>query len=265
MPPEKSSGPKTSGPSRKCDHMASQNLKTVIVTGVSQGLGLAIARRVAADPAYRLVGLSRKLTPAYEALIAEHGDKVEFHAFDVSGIGAIPAFVRDTVDRHGPIWGLVNNAGIGKDGVLATQHITDIEYMMTVNLTSAIVFAKYASRSMLSARAGRIVSISSIIASTGFNGLAAYAATKAGLEGFTRSLSRELGKRGITVNCVAPGYMVTEMSLGIPSDKMDSIKRRAPLGLPDPEDAAGAVLYLLGPDGGKVSGTVITVDGGSTA
>ena len=242
------------------------NLKTVIVTGVSQGLGLAIARRVAADPSYRLVGLSRKLTPAYEALIAEYGaDKVEFHPFDVSNLDAIPPFIRETVDRHGPIWGVVNNAGIGKDGVLATQHLTDIQYMIDVNLTSAIVFAKYASRSMLSARAGRIISISSIIASTGFNRLAAYAATKAGLEGFTRSLSRELGKRGITVNCVAPGYMVTEMSLGIPSDKMDSIKRRAPLGLPDPDDAAGAVMYLLGPDGGKVSGTVITVDGGSTA
>lgn len=241
-------------------------LKTVIVTGVSQGLGLAIARRVAADPSYRLIGLSRKLTPGYEALIAEYGaEKVEFHPFDVSKLDAIPPFIRQTVDKYGPIWGIVNNAGIGKDGVLATQHLTDIQYMMDVNLTSAIVFAKYASRSMLSARAGRIISISSIIASTGFNGLAAYAATKAGLEGFTRSLSRELGKRGITVNCVAPGYMETEMSLGIPSDKMDSIKRRAPLGLPTPDDAAGAVMYLLGPDGGRTSGTVITVDGGSTA
>ena len=136
-------------------------LKTVIVTGVSQGLGLAIARRVAADPSYRLVGLSRKLTPAYEALIAEYGeDKVEFHPFDVSKLDAIPPFIRQTVDRHGPIWGVVNNAGIGKDGVLATQHLTDIQYMIDVNLTSAIVFAKYASRSMLSARAGRIISIS---------------------------------------------------------------------------------------------------------
>lgn len=240
-------------------------LKTVIVTGVSQGLGLAIAERVAADPAYRLIGLSRKLTPAYTALMEAQPEKVEFHPFDVHEVEAIPEFIRTTVARHGPIYGLVNNAGVGRDGVLATQHLTDIEYMIRVNLTAAIVFAKYASRSMLSARAGRIVSVSSIIAQTGFNGLAAYAATKAGLEGFTRSLSRELGKRGITVNCLAPGYMETEMSLGIPSDKMESIKRRAPLGLPTPADAAGAVMYFLGPDGARTSGTVVTVDGGSTA
>jgi len=173
--------------------------------------------------------------------------------------------VNDITGRHGPLWGLVNNAAIGMDGVLATMHRTDIERVILVNLTAPLVLTKHVSRGMLSARAGRIVNISSIIAQTGFNGLAAYAASKAGLEGMTRSLSRELGKRGITVNCVAPGYMETEMTEGIDVHQMAAIRRRAPLGLAEPADAAGAVAYLLGAEAGRISGTVLTVDGGSTA
>jgi 3-oxoacyl-[acyl-carrier protein] reductase len=145
------------------------------------------------------------------------------------------------------------------------MHQSDIDRVMATNLTGPIVFTKYISRSMLSRGEGRIVNISSIIASTGFHGLSVYAATKAGLEGFTRSLSREIGKLGLTVNCVAPGYMETEMTEGLQGGKLDSIRRRAPLGLPRVEDAAGAVSYLLGPDAARVTGAVLTVDGGSTA
>lgn len=240
-------------------------LKNVIVTGVSKGLGLAIARRLADLPEYRLLGLSRSLTAEYQALIDAHPDRVSHIPFDAENIAAIAGIVGDITRAHGKIYGLVNNAGMGLDGVLATQHASDIEKVLKVNLEAPITLCKYASRSMLAAREGRIVNISSIIASTGFHGLAAYAASKAGLEGLTRSLSRELGKRHITVNCVAPGYMETEMTKGIDVHKMASIRRRAPLGLPSPEDAAGAVIYLLGPDGARVSGSVITVDGGSTA
>ena len=118
---------------------------------------------------------------------------------------------------------------------------------------------------MLAKRAGRIINVSSIIANTGFHGLSVYAASKAGLEGFTRSLSREVGKMGLTVNCVAPGYMETDMTGGLDVHKMASIRRRAPLGLPTTDDAAGAVAYLLGPDAGRVTGTVMTIVGGSTA
>jgi 3-oxoacyl-[acyl-carrier protein] reductase len=112
---------------------------------------------------------------------------------------------------------------------------------------------------------GRIVNVSSIVASTGFHGLSVYAATKAGLEGFTRSLSREAGKRNITVNCVAPGYMETEMMAGLPSEKLESARRRAPLGLPRPEHVAAAISYLLRPEASTVTGTILTVDGGSSA
>ena len=185
--------------------------------------------------------------------------------FDVGDLGAIPQMVSDLVAKHGTFWGLVNNAGIGMDGVLATMHRTDIEKVLAVNLTAPLILTKYVSRGMLSARKGRIVNISSIIASTGFHGLAAYAASKAGLEGMTRSLSRELGKRGITVNCVAPGYMETEMTSGMDSHQMASIRRRATLGLAEPADAAAAVAYLLSPEAARITGTVLTVDGGSTA
>jgi 3-oxoacyl-[acyl-carrier protein] reductase len=240
-------------------------LRTILVTGASKGLGLAIAQRLAAQPDTRVIGLSRSVGNGFQALIDAQPDRIHHIAFDAGDIGAIAGIVGDITARHGRIYGLVNNAGMGLDGVLATQHASDIARVLRVNLEAPITLCKYVSRSMLAAREGRIVNISSIIASTGFHGLAAYAASKAGLEGLTFSLSRELGKRGITVNCVAPGYMETEMTEGIDLHKMAQIRRRAPLGLARPEDAAGAVIYLLGPDGARVSGTVVTVDGGSTA
>ena len=118
---------------------------------------------------------------------------------------------------------------------------------------------------MMLQRGGRIVNVSSIIARTGFSGLSVYAASKAGLEGLSRSLARELGRVGITVNCVAPGYMQTEMTRSLEGEQLESVRRRSPLGLPLVEDAAAAVYYLLSPDAARVTGTVITVDGGSTA
>lgn len=241
-------------------------VKTVLITGASRGLGLATAARllVASEP-YHVIGLSRNLSPAYEALVAGSGGRAEFLAFDVGDLEAIPQMIANLVAKHGAFWGLVNNAAIGMDGVLATMHRTDIEKVLAVNLTAPLILTKYVSRGMLSARQGRIVNISSIIASTGFHGLAAYAASKAGLEGMTRSLSRELGKRNITVNCVAPGYMETEMTQGIDVHQMASIRRRATLGLAEPADAAGAVAYLLSPEAARITGTVLTVDGGSTA
>jgi 3-oxoacyl-[acyl-carrier protein] reductase len=241
-------------------------VKTILVSGVSRGLGLAIVARLLEDrEAYNVVGISRSLSPAYQALMERANGRASFLQFDVGNLSAIPQLVADLFAQHGPFWGLVNNAGIGMDGVLATMHRTDIEKVLAVNLTAPLIFIKYVSRGMLAARQGRIVNISSIIASTGFHGLAAYAASKAGLEGMTRSLSRELGKRGITVNCVAPGYMETEMTKGLDVHQMASIRRRATLGLAEPADAAGAVAYLLSVEAARITGTVMTVDGGSTA
>ncbi len=238
-------------------------MKTVLLTGPVRGLGLAISQRLAKE-GYRVIGVGRKLTPEYEALMATF-ENVHFVRYDLNDLDGIPKLVLGITREHGALYGVVNNAGIGLDGVLATQHGSEISQVLRINLEAAILMAKYGCRSMLAEREGRIINISSIIASTGFNGLAVYAASKAGLEGFTRSLSRELGRINITVNCVAPGYMETDMTAGLVGEKLNSIRRRAPLGLPRVEDAAGAVSYLLSKDGDAITGSIITVDGGSTA
>lgn len=237
-------------------------MKNVLVTGATRGIGLSIAETLI-DRGYHVIGLGR--SPADELNALMDHPNFAFKAFDLNDLEDIPAMVIELTKHHGPLYGLVNNAGIGLDGVLATQHVSDISRILRVNLEAAIILTKYACRSMLISRQGRIVNISSIIATTGFNGLSAYAATKAGLEGFTRSLARELGKINVTVNCVAPGFVETDMTIGLPDAKMDSIRRRTPLGLPVPEDIARAVEYLLSENASRVTGTVLTVDGGSTA
>lgn len=235
---------------------------TVIVTGAAKGLGLAICETLLAA-GYRVIGLGRNNTDEFAAL---EGENAEFVTYDLAELDGIPNLVKSIVERlDAPPYALVNNAGIGLDGVLATQHASDITKVLRVNLEAPITLTKYTVRHMLRARRGRVVNISSIIAQTGFNGLAVYGASKAGLEGFTRSLSRELGRSGITVNCVAPGYMLTNMTEGLGGSKLESIKRRAPLGLPETRHAAHAVRYLLDPESAKTTGTILTVDGGSTA
>jgi 3-oxoacyl-[acyl-carrier protein] reductase len=185
---------------------------------------------------------------------------------DLNETTALHGFVREVTRLHGPLYALVNNAAVGHDGVLATLHESQIAEMLRVNVQAPMLLAKYAARSMLLQRCGRIVNIGSIIGSTGFSGLSVYGASKAALAGFTKSLARELGKAGITVNTVAPGYMETDMTAGLQGDKLETIRRRSPLGhLATVQDVAGAVAYLLSEDAANVTGTTLTVDAGSTA
>ena len=237
--------------------------KVVIVTGARRGLGLAICKRLLAD-GYKIIAVARSESPELNALC--EGTDVIFERFDLAHTDKIHAWVNDLTARHGRIYGLVNNAALGADGVLATMHERDIAQSLLINLESPIVLTKYVSRSMLLGGAGRIINVSSIIGSTGFSGLSVYGATKAGVVGFTKSLSRELGKAGITVNCVAPGYMETDMTKGIAPDKLAAIKRRSPAGkLVTVESVAASVSFLLGDDGAMINGATLTVDLGSTA
>lgn len=238
----------------------------VLVTGAGRGLGLSIATRLVAD-GYNVIGIGRSMTSEYKSLISQSSrSRVSFEVYDLDDLKGIPDLVSNVTKRVGPLYGLINNAAIGLDGLLATMHASDISRVLRINLEAPILLAKFACRSMLvSKRGGRIVNISSIIATTGFSGLSVYGATKSGLNGFTRSLARELGRSNITVNCVNPGFMATEMTARLGGDQFESIRRRAPLGLAEPKDAAGAVAYLLSEDARRVTGTAVTVDGGSTA
>ena len=240
-------------------------MRTILVTGASRGLGLAIAARLLQETDTRIAAVARSETDDFRALADAHPDRLVLFRQDLAELDALHGLVREITAAMGPLYGLVNNAAIGLDGLLATQHASDISRVLRLNLESPILLTKYACRSMLTVGTGRIVNVGSIIASTGFSGLSVYGATKAGLEGFTRSLARELGRAKITVNCLAPGYMETEMTAGLTEDKLASVRRRAPLGLPKPEDVAGAVAYLMSPEAAMVTGTVMTVDGGSTA
>ena len=191
---------------------------------------------------------------------------IRFAALDLEKVDAIPDFARGLRKEHGPVYGLVNNAGIGTGGMLATMHNSEIERLIRLNTLSPIILTKYVVRAMMADGEGRIVNMSSIIGSTGFNALSVYGATKASLIGFTRSLAREVGRLGITVNAVAPGFIDTEMTAGLEAGGRDQIARRSALRrLAEAEDVACAVEFLLGDGGRNITGTVMTVDAGNTA
>lgn len=239
--------------------------KLVIVTGASRGLGLAICKQLL-EQGYKVLALARTLSAELNTLAEQYSPELIFISTDLSELDNLQPLCSDLIKQHGRPYALINNAAVGYDGVLATMHNSEINTLLNINVQAPILLSKYLLRPMLLNQSGRIINISSIIARTGFNGLSVYAASKAALEGFSKSLAREVGKAGITVNCVAPGYMQTDMTHSLQGEKLESIKRRSPLGrLAKPDDAAGAVLYLLSEQAAAITGTTITIDAGSTA
>jgi 3-oxoacyl-[acyl-carrier protein] reductase len=244
-------------------------MHNVLVTGASRGIGLAISQRIA-QAGFKAIAVARhgseELENAVRDVTAADMGALCFKRFDLNEIDAIPSFAKELRDEFGPLFGLVNNAGIGTEGLLATMHNSQIEALVRLNVLSPIVLTKYVVRQMMADGAGRIINISSIIASTGYNGLSVYGATKAAATGFTRSLAREVGRLGITVNAIAPGFIDTELTQSLSDDQRKRISGRSALRrLPQAEDVARMVEYLLGDGGRNVTGTVFTIDAGNTA
>jgi 3-oxoacyl-[acyl-carrier protein] reductase len=241
-------------------------MRNVLITGGSRGIGLAIAERLA-NAGFNAIAVARRESDELRAAIgaAKQGN-LHFRPCDLSAIDALPAFVKALRDELGPIYGLVNNAGIGTEGLLATMHNSDIEALVRLNVLSPVILTKYIVRHMMADGEGRIVNISSIIASTGYNGLSVYGATKAAATGFTRSLAREVGKVGITVNAIAPGFIDTELTQGLGGEGRDKIAKRSALRrLPEVDDVARMVEYLFSDGGRNITGSVLTIDAGNTA
>jgi 3-oxoacyl-[acyl-carrier protein] reductase len=244
-------------------------MRNVIVTGGSRGLGLAMSGALA-GAGYRVIAVARKpsaqLTAAASKATQEGRGAIEFRACDLSDVQALAPLVRALRADFGALYGLINNAGLGTSGILSNMRDTEIQRLIQLNTLSPIVLSKYVVRSMMMQREGRIVNIASIVAATGYSGLSVYSATKASLIGFTRSLAREVGQLGITVNALAPGFVDTEMTHELSDSQRQKIARRSALHrMPEPIDVAHSVEFLLGEGGRNITGTVITIDAGNTA
>jgi 3-oxoacyl-[acyl-carrier protein] reductase len=244
-------------------------MQNVIVSGGSRGLGLAMVRALAAA-GYRAIAIARssndELAAAIRTATADSRGAIEFRACDLSDLGQIAPLVRELRAAFGPLYGLINNAGLGTSGILSNMRDQDIERLIRLNTLSPILLSKYVVRSMMTQRDGRIINIASVVAFTGYSGLAVYSATKASLIGFTRSLAREVGQLGITVNALAPGFIATEMTHELSeAQRLQIAKRSALKRMADPADVARSVEFLLGEGGRNITGTTLTIDAGNTA
>lgn len=244
-------------------------MRNVVVTGGSRGIGLGIARRLA-GAGYRVIAIARTSGDALETAMAEAVQagrgRIHFVPCDLADIAGLQGLARGLKRDYGRTYALINNAAIGTTGVLASMPEAAIERLALMNVVSPLVLTKYMLGSMMAARSGRIINISSVVALTGYRGIAGYSATKAAMLGFTRSLAREVGSIGITVNAVLPGFVSTDMTGELDAEARDRVARRSALGrLPEVEDIAAAVEYLISDGAGNVTGTSLVVDGGAMA
>lgn len=240
--------------------------KAVMVTGGSRGLGLAIAEDLLAS-GYRLATCSRSSTPDIERLESSHApERFLWKRCRIGDAGQEERFFDEVLEWAGPgqLYGLVNNAAIAGEGILASFPVVEIEKILQVNLLSALRLSRLALRVMLRKDTGaRIINVSSIVGLRGYTGLSAYSATKAGLDGLTRSLAREVGRRNITVNSVAPGYLETDLSAGLsPGQRQQIVNRTSLRRLGTVADVAPMIRFLLSDDAAFVTGQTIVIDGG---
>jgi 3-oxoacyl-[acyl-carrier protein] reductase len=241
--------------------------RTVLVTGGSRGLGAALVAGFLADGA-NVATCSRSTSAEVVAWANDHSvaSRFMYESVDVADRHEGAALVKRVIERFGRIDVLVNNAGVAHSDTLALTSDADMDKVIDLNLRGTLAVTRAVSRHMLTRRSGVIINISSIVGLSGYRGLAVYSATKAALDGLTRSLARELGSRGIRVNSVAPGYLRTEMSHGLDEDQLGQIVRRTPAGrLGTGDDVFAAVRFLASPDAAFITGHTLVVDGGLTS
>ena len=238
--------------------------QVALVTGATRGIGQAIARALAAQGA-RVVGTATTDDGAARigTALADAAQPGEGLRLDVTDASATDAVLRGIEARHGAVTILVNNAGITRDNLLLRMKDADWDAIMATNLTPAFRLARAVLRGMMKQRHGRIIQIGSVVGSSGNPGQANYAAAKAALIGFTKSLAQEVGSRNITVNCVSPGFIDTDMTRALADAARDTLLERVPLGrLGSPEDIAHAVAFLASPRAGYITGATLHVNGG---
>jgi 3-oxoacyl-[acyl-carrier protein] reductase len=239
--------------------------KVAIVTGGSRGIGRAVSETLARAGAHVVVNYAGNEAAAQQvvAAITEAGGRAEAKQFDVADAAAVDAAITDVHKRLGRLDILVSNAGIAMDQLLLRVKPEEIERTFATNVTGAIWCAKSAVRVMMRQKTGRIIHLSSVVAESGNPGQAVYAASKAALIGLTRTLAREYASRGVTVNVVAPGFIETDMTAGLPEEAKKSILTQTPAGrIGRPEEIAAAVLYLASDEAGYVTGQTLRVNGG---
>ncbi len=238
--------------------------RVAMITGASQGIGESIAQRLASEGC-NLILASRRQEACEEVGSLLAGEDIETLAvgMDVGSLDSVVASVDEALERFGHIDFLVNNAGIARDNLLVRMDPADWDAVLRTDLTGVYNCTKTVLRSMLRRRSGRVVTISSVVGLLGNSGQTAYGAAKAGVLGFTKSLAREIASRNITVNAVAPGYITTEMTAGLPEGATENLQQKIPLGrLGVGADVAGAVRFLLSEDTAYITGQVLSVDGG---
>jgi len=238
--------------------------QVAVVTGAGRGIGRAIALKFAAEGANvacvsRTIENSEKVAGEIRAV----GRKAWAHAVDVADAAGVTAAAEKILEETSRVDILVNNAGVTRDGLLMRMSEADWDTVLDTNLKGAFLFTKAFTRTFLKQRSGRIINVASVIGLIGNAGQCNYAASKAALLGFTKSVARELASRGITVNALAPGFVETDMTAGLTEETRAGILKQIPLGVfGQAEDIANAALFLAGPSSKYVTGQVLTVDGG---